>query len=259
MLRSLSTVVLFVACLGITGTTATCAFAQGQSHKLIQMAWVTDGAAKQKGLRSRYGILYYFPPAGTNDEHAIFSTEQMCDQSRSSPMVKVKEGDKKIAHLRKEWSIPAKVPVIVVTDWHGNPMQTFAARKLKDKKFKFEQIRSAITGADREATKTERRLAKDLAKGETYLKKRKYPQTIRTLEWAAKIHGFPEAQRAREIMEQVIEVGRERLERALEQPPEDVEAHKKALRKIGKDFKGTPVADEVSDKIREINKAAKDE
>lgn len=237
------------------------AFAQPDPNKgkLIEMKWVSDKKAKETGLRSRYGILYYFPPKDGERDHVIFKTEEMCDLSRSSPMVKIKPSDKKLQALREEFSVPEKYPVIVVTDWFGNPMQTFAARKLNDKKFKFEAIRRAISRADVESMKTESRLEKDVAKAEAQLKQRKYPQTIRALEWAATVHGWPKAERAKEIMEEVIEIGREKLGRALENPADDTETQKKVLRKIARDFKGTPVKDEADAEVGKLNKAAEEE
>ena len=52
MQRSLSTAVLVVACLLVSTT-----FAQKKGHKLIQMAWLRDDAAKKKGLRSASGTM----------------------------------------------------------------------------------------------------------------------------------------------------------------------------------------------------------
>ena len=226
--------------------------------KLIEMTWIADKAAKKKGRQAGYGIVYYFPPNGGERDHEFFKTEEMCDFSRSCPCVKVVPSNKKLVALRERYEVPEKYPVIVITDYHGNFFQMFKARKLNDKKFKFGVIQKAITGTDRRARGTEARLAKDLAKAEKHLKARKYRQTISALEWAATIVGFKDAERAAEIMAECAEVGKERLERLIENPEADDDAQKKALRKIAKDFKGTDVEEKVKAEISRINKAAKE-
>lgn len=239
-------------------STICCATAWGQRPKDpgYETTWVSVRQAKEKAQQARYGILYYFPTKGTTDEHMIFSTEEMSVQSRNSPMVKV--ATEKTEHLRPKYDVNDKFPTIVVTDWHGNQLGKFVARNLKDKKIKFAAIQKEIKRALSFVDGMEAKIEKSLAKANKSYDKKKYKSAIKELSWVRNFEGFKSGKKATDLLEEIMEIGREEHEKLLERGPKDKDELLKKLKKLAKEFKGTEVEPEIQATIKKVS-AGKDE
>lgn len=214
-------------------------------HKLIQMTWMSLDSALDKARRARLGVLLYFPPLGSSEDHVAFTTETLCDQSRSSPMVKV--AGEKMAHLRAEYGVPDKAPVVILADWYGNPVKLYAARSFTDRRIQPEELVREVKAMDMAMEAQRLRLDRDLAKAEKEFEKQRYSATVKAMESLLRLKGHPQAEKARDMLEEIELLGREELAaaRALTDPT----ARDERLRRIASDFKGTAVEKEATDAL----------
>ncbi len=215
---------------------------ESQKPAKIQMTWTPRIAARGKAADAKSGIVYY-SPAAIGEEHTVFSSTPMMEQSAKSPFVRVLLKERK--EFQAEFGLQEKVHAIVVTDWYGN---LIGIHQVKDPKGKLSQplILGQIVNAAKFLKKLEKSSKRDFDKGSKAFDKKQWAKAIKSFLPVAKLKGIDVGEQARDRIAEILELGRSRLKEAVDLGAEDSAAATKALKAIAKEFKGCEVETEAT-------------
>lgn len=212
--------------------------------------WTDARNAHEHAKQFRVGILYHFPAKGQTELHEIFGEEPMSQLSRRTAVVNVDEKCRDGEKLRKQYSVSEKELTFVMTDYYGNEITRIVAKRgLREKLDVDKMFGRILKNAQKWVEAQQKKLAKDLKKAERYFEKEDWSRAIPELKPIAAFDGYEASESARKLLAEIELKGEEALLRAEKL---DLEERIKALKKIAKEFEGTPVekkADEARAKL----------
>ncbi|MCI0650742.1 MAG: tetratricopeptide repeat protein [Planctomycetes bacterium] len=248
-------VVLFVfACVAATETIhATCGGGGGGgggSQQAYTTMWTPIGTAKDEARKAIFGIVYYFPASDSKEHHGIFVTKEMSELSRRSPVVLV-TGDH-AEELRAEYGVDKKVHTLVVTDWHGNLIKPYPAKGGVKQRIPIAEITAAVRSSESFVAKLEKDVSKNFKAGKKAFEEQNWKNAIKELNAVASRRGFTECEEASAILDEIVALGRKRLEELRIKSASEKEEAIKELRKLAEEFKDSAVEKEASKLVAEL-------
>lgn len=210
--------------------------------------WAQYEEARQKAEKSRYGMVFYFPPVAALDKvHDAFTEEELAMQSLKSPMVRILE---KPQHkkLRQRYKVSPKYFVVVVTDYYGNAIGKPFKAKSPSQKLPAAQIIKLIQTADNFVDQKRMSFEKSIEKAERNFEKKRWRSAIKEYAPIAAFNGLKVSDRARKRLAEIVEIGNKAIDNAKQQSDP-----KKALKKVAKEFKGCEVEELVEKALAEVD------